>query len=111
MKLISVDSAIYTAFAGAVDLMLTADLEDGAGNQPLPYTWVKGDPYGLGPQVDAFMSVYPTFPIAAYSPLPVSPPVATIDDRVAAMEALLVQKAVVKQADLDAAIIIAARTP
>ncbi len=66
MKLVSVESAAHTAFANAIDLMLTADIGDGAGNQSLPYTWIAGDPHGLGPQIDAFMAANPAFPIGPY---------------------------------------------
>lgn len=73
MMLISVDSAKKTAIDGAISLMITADLEDGAGNQSLPYGWVVGDPHGLGPDVDAWMAAHPDFPVADYVPPVISP--------------------------------------
>jgi hypothetical protein len=78
MKLISVDAAAHTALDGVLTLVITADLDDGAGPQSLPYGWIVGDPHGLGPQVDAWMAAHPDFPIAAYV-APVIPP-AQIDD-------------------------------
>jgi len=75
MQLISVDSARHSEAEGAVALTITADLDDGAGNQSLPFGWVVGDPHGLGPQVDAWMAAHPDFPIAAYvAPTPSTNP-------------------------------------
>lgn len=65
MILVSVERAQHTATEGTVNLVLTADLEDGAGPQSLPYTWIVGDPYGLGPQIDTYMTAHPGFPISA----------------------------------------------
>jgi hypothetical protein len=69
MKLISVQSA-QRNLVGTVDLMITADLEDGAGEQPLPFTWSADDPHGLGPAVTGYMAAHPDLPIAEALPAP-----------------------------------------
>jgi hypothetical protein len=46
--------------------------------------WRHGDPYGLGPQIDAWALLNPTFPITPYTP----PPEPTIEEIRAAMPAL-----------------------
>lgn len=71
MQLISVDTAKHTA-STALELAITADLDDGAGAQSLPYGWLAGDPHGLGPQIDAWMAAHPDFPIADYVPPAIS---------------------------------------
>lgn len=70
MKLITVNSATKTSTAGLLELSITADLEDGAGEQVLPFGYAPGDPYGLGPAVQAWMEAHPDFPVAAYVPVP-----------------------------------------
>lgn len=74
MQLVSVDTCAYTATAGLYALTVTADLGDDNGSQSLPYGWASGDPHGLGPQIDAWMTAHPDFPIADYVP-----PVITAD--------------------------------
>lgn len=73
MNLISIESAVNTQHAGAVDLVLTADV--GNGPEQMPYTWIVGDPHGLGPKVDAWMVAHPNFTISAYvAPQPSTDP-------------------------------------
>lgn len=97
MELLSIESATYTQFPEAMNLVLTADIDDGKGPQSLPYTWIAGDPFGLGPQVDAWMAEN-SMPVAPYArppePLPVDPEVAQaasiaiIKDELAKLKAL-----------------------
>lgn len=83
MRLISVDSARRNN-VGSIDLVLTADLEDGQGEQVFPFTWSPDDPHGLAPAVTDFMTANPGFPIGDAPP------------------AALVAKQVISQADVDA---------
>lgn len=55
MKLKSILTAAATAQANVFDLRIIADLEDGAGDQTLPFTFDPADKFGLGPQVKAAM--------------------------------------------------------
>lgn len=69
MKLFSVDSAIYASTSGMIVLSITADIDDGNGTVcGIPYGWSASirDPHGLYPQVDAWMTANPEFPIAPY---------------------------------------------
>lgn len=68
MQLINVLSATYTAIDGRLDLSIEADL--GNGTETLPYTYAPGETHGLGPQVAAWLSANPDFPIGAYVPPP-----------------------------------------
>lgn len=68
MELVSVDSAAATATSGVLSLVVTADLGDDAGPQQMPYGWAAGDPYGLGPQLDAWFAANPNFPVGSYTP-------------------------------------------
>lgn len=79
MKLITVNSAAKTATTGLLELSITADLEDGVGEQILPFGYAPGDPYGLGPAVQAWMEAHPDFPVADYVEAAAGPP--EISDR------------------------------
>jgi hypothetical protein len=56
-----VRSAAATATAGLYELQVVADLEDGNGEQTLPYGWDQNvrDPHGIYPQVDAYLTANP----------------------------------------------------
>lgn len=96
MKLHKVLSVSRTAVAGAFDLDVVADLEDGMGQVTIPFTWHRADQNGLSPQVTEWMDVHPDLPVAEYVPPPAPPPppaptnqelVATFNDAVAQLKA------------------------
>jgi hypothetical protein len=67
MKLITVVSVIRRS-SRYVDLMVRVDLDAERSRdaddptlvaQELPFTWVRGDPHGLGPQIDEWMLGHP----------------------------------------------------
>lgn len=64
MQLIDIISATYTATDGWLDVSIEADI--GNGVETLPFTYVPGDPHGLGPQVGAWLAEHPDFPIGEY---------------------------------------------
>jgi hypothetical protein len=71
MRLLEVLSAKHH-YTGNIDMEIRAEIN--GVERTDPYGYRPGDPYGLGPQLDAWWAENKKFPIAPADPAPESPP-------------------------------------